>query len=196
MSNSEKTKVLTPKQERFCQEYTIDFNGSAACVRAGYSKRTANRIASRLLSKVDIQQFIQNMQLETSESLKISREKVVAEYAKLAFFDIRKVLTVDGGLKETSEWDDDSAAAIAGLESYDEIEPDSGMVLGKIRKIKISDKRAALDSICRVLGYNAPEKSEVKFDAPLSDIQVNLILQTIKLEAKTVRSLPISTGTR
>jgi hypothetical protein len=88
-------------------------------------------------------------------------------------------------LKDTTDWDDDSAAAIAGLESYDEKEPDSGMVLGTVRKIKISDKRAALDSLCKVLGFNAPEKSEIKMDnAPFNDSQVEKILHEIKRTRK------------
>lgn len=95
--------------------------------------------------------------IESARKLNITRERVLEEYAKIAFFDIRKVLTVDGRLKNASEWDDESAAAIAGLESYDEKEPESGMILGTVRKIKVTEKRAALDSICKVMGYNTPE---------------------------------------
>lgn len=95
--------------------------------------------------------------IESARKLNITRERVLEEYAKIAFFDIRKVLTIDGGLKNATEWDDESAAAIAGLESYDEREPESGMVLGTVRKIKVSEKRAALDSICKVMGYNTPD---------------------------------------
>lgn len=152
---------LTPKQIRFCEEYTIDFNGKQAAIRAGYSKKTAAEQSSRLLINVNVQTHIKSLQKKLSEKTEITKERIVAEYAKIAFFDIRKVLTVDGGMKETGEWDDASAAAIAGLESYDEKEPDSGMVLGTVRKIKVSDKRAALDSLCKVLGFNAPEKKEL-----------------------------------
>ena len=176
---------LTAKQEKFCNEYLIDLNATQAAIRAGYSSKTANRIATENLSKPVISQYIQEQRQKTAEKAEITRDKIVNEYAKLAFFDIRKILTVDGGLKDTTEWDDDSAAAIAGLESYDEKEPDSGMVLGTVRKIKISDKRAALDSLCKVLGYNAPEKSELKIDqSPFNDSQVEKILHEIKRTRK------------
>jgi phage terminase small subunit len=46
--------VLTPKQQRFVDEYLVDLNGSAAARRAGYSERTANRMASENLSKPDL----------------------------------------------------------------------------------------------------------------------------------------------
>jgi phage terminase small subunit len=176
---------LTAKQEKFCNEYLIDLNATQAAIRAGYSPKTATVIGAQNLTKLNISEYIQEQRKKTAEKAEITRDKIVNEYAKLAFFDIRKVLTVDGGLKDTTEWDDDSAAAIAGLESYDEKEPDSGMVLGTVRKIKISDKRAALDSLCKVLGYNAPEKSEIKVDnAPFNDSQVEKILHEIKRNRK------------
>jgi phage terminase small subunit len=176
---------LTAKQEKFCNEYLIDLNATQAAIRAGYSQKTAQVIGAENLTKPIISQYIQKQRQKTAEKAEITRDKIVNEYAKLAFFDIRKVLTIDGGLKDTTEWDDDSAAAIAGLESYDEKEPDSGMVLGTVRKIKISDKRAALDSLCKVLGFNAPEKSEIKMDnVPFSDSQVEKILHEIKRSRK------------
>jgi hypothetical protein len=98
--------------------------------------------------------------LESAKRLNISRDRVLEEYAKIAFSDIRAVLTVDGGLKPVSEWDDNSAASIGGIESFDEKCRDTGEVLGTVRKIKVLDKRAALDSICNVMGYNASKKVE------------------------------------
>ena len=47
-------KNLTPKQERFVQEYLIDLNATQAAVRAGYSQKTANEQGSRLLRNVNI----------------------------------------------------------------------------------------------------------------------------------------------
>lgn len=180
MANFVRMNKLTSKQEKFCIEYLKDLNATQAAIRAGYSVKTATVIGAENLTKPNIQEFIQDVREKDANSAQITRQKVINEYAKLAFFDIRKVLTVDGGLKDTTLWDDDSAAAIAGLESYDEKEPDSGMVLGTVRKIKVSDKRAALDSLCKVLGYNSPEKSEIKFDAPLNDSQVDKLLHEIK----------------
>ena len=46
--------TLTPKQQRFVDEYMIDLNGAQAAIRAGYSARTARQIAEENLSKPDI----------------------------------------------------------------------------------------------------------------------------------------------
>lgn len=42
---------MTPKQQRFVEEYLIDLNATRACIRAGYSERTADRIGPELLGK-------------------------------------------------------------------------------------------------------------------------------------------------
>lgn len=104
--------------------------------------------------------------VESAKKLNLTRERILEEYAKIAFFDIRKILTVDGGLKPVSDMEDVDVGAVAGIESYDEKDRE-GEVLGTVRKIKIWDKRAALDSICKVMGYNAPDKSELVINKPV-----------------------------
>src|SRR4030095_16301516 len=42
---------LTAKQERFIAEYLVDLNQKQAAIRAGYSERTAAKIASELMQK-------------------------------------------------------------------------------------------------------------------------------------------------
>ena len=42
---------LTPKQQRFIDEYLIDLNATQAAIRAGYSPRTARQIGQENLSK-------------------------------------------------------------------------------------------------------------------------------------------------
>jgi len=43
---------LTPKQQRFVQEYLVDLNATQAAVRAGYSRRNADKIGPELLEAV------------------------------------------------------------------------------------------------------------------------------------------------
>ena len=50
---------MTEKQKLFCEEYLISLNATQAAIKAGYSQKTANRIASENLSKLDIQEYIQ-----------------------------------------------------------------------------------------------------------------------------------------
>lgn len=51
----ETSPKLTPKQQKFIQEYLIDLNATQAAIRSGYSQKTARQLASQLLSNVNIQ---------------------------------------------------------------------------------------------------------------------------------------------
>lgn len=77
---------LTPKQKRFVEEYVIDNNATQAAIRAGYSPKTANRIASQNLSKLDIQNAIAEKQKVISEKTEydaIAWRKDMLEYKKI-----------------------------------------------------------------------------------------------------------------
>lgn len=49
------------RHEKFCHEYIKDMNATQAAIRTGYSKNTANRIGSRLLSNVDIKARVKEL---------------------------------------------------------------------------------------------------------------------------------------
>lgn len=70
---------MTDKQKRFCDEYIIDCNGTQAAIRAGYSEKTANRIAAENLTKPDIKQYIEE-RLEQIRSEKTANAREVMEY--------------------------------------------------------------------------------------------------------------------
>jgi phage terminase small subunit len=58
---------LSAKQEQFCREYLVDLNATQAAIRAGYSPKTANRIASENLSKPDIMERVALLQRQRAE---------------------------------------------------------------------------------------------------------------------------------
>lgn len=72
-------KKLTLKQQRFCEEYLISGNATAAAVKAGYSPKTAKQTASENLSKPDIQAYLEE-QIEKINSAKIAQAEEVMEY--------------------------------------------------------------------------------------------------------------------
>ena len=76
---------MTDKQARFCEEYMIDLNATQAAIRAGYSPKTANEQAARLLANVSIQNRIAQLQAEQSRRTGVSADRVVRELAKVAF---------------------------------------------------------------------------------------------------------------
>lgn len=144
-------KTLTPKQERFVAEYLIDLNATQAATRAGYSAKTANEQGARLLTNVSVRSAIEAAKAKRQEKTEITAARVVQEIARLAFFDPRKLLTCDGEPVPIQELDDDTAAAIAGLETATEKDR-SGEGSTYIRKYKIADKNSALEKLAKHLG--------------------------------------------
>ena len=68
---------MTPKQQRFCDEYLIDLNGTQAAIRAGYSAKTANEQASRMLTKANIKEYIDKRMAEKEKELIADQDEVL-----------------------------------------------------------------------------------------------------------------------
>lgn len=71
--------MLNDKQKQFCNEYLIDFNGTQAAIRAGYSKKTAKSIANENLTKPDIQQYLRELIENRNERIKITQDEVIRD---------------------------------------------------------------------------------------------------------------------
>lgn len=59
-------KALTPRQKMFCKEYIVDFNGTAAAIRAGYATTYADRQAHQLLQHQGVVKFIEHLTLSVA----------------------------------------------------------------------------------------------------------------------------------
>lgn len=141
---------LTSKQQRFVEEYLIDFNGTQAAIRAGYKENSAHDIASENLRKPEIKAYIEAKKAEMAERCAVTVERVLQEYARIGFLDPRKLYDDDGALKSVHELDDDTAAAISKLSSRTTFTQDGD---GETHtNITLVDKKGALDSMSRHLG--------------------------------------------
>ena len=74
---------LTEKQKQFCNEFIIDFNGTQAAIRAGYSPKTANEQAAQLLAKLSIQEYLKKLIENRNERTKITQDEVVANIVEV-----------------------------------------------------------------------------------------------------------------
>lgn len=74
---------MTPKQQRFVEEYLIDLNATQAAIRAGYSADTARSIGSENLSKPDIADAIAEGAAKRSEQAGIDAAYVLRQAVKL-----------------------------------------------------------------------------------------------------------------
>lgn len=63
------TPKLTRKQQRFVNEYLVDYNATQAAIRSGYSKRSAYSIGQENLRKPVISAAIQENEMPPDETL-------------------------------------------------------------------------------------------------------------------------------
>ena len=161
---------LTARQEKFCYEYVIDLNATQAALRAGYSEKTAYSSGSRLLKDVEIQNFIQTLQADLEKTAGITALKVLKEHKKIAFSDtsmIREGWMTLKAYEELPKEIKDCIQEVATRETK----------YGNEIKIKFYDKQKSLDSISKILGFDAPTKIEQKIDFDsLTDEQVNSLI--------------------
>lgn len=150
---------LTAKQQRFCDEYLIDLNATQAAIRAGYSPRTAEQAASRLLTIVKVSDEIAREMAERSKRTGINQDRVVKELAKLAFVNIADVVDLENATVRMSATDED----LACIQSV-KIKPSE---FGTEREIKLYDKKASLELLGRHLGM-FKDKLEVEADMDLN----------------------------
>ena len=57
-------KKLSGKEERFCQEYIVDYKAAEAAIRAGYKEKSARTAAWRLLKKETVAARVRELQEE------------------------------------------------------------------------------------------------------------------------------------
>jgi phage terminase small subunit len=148
--------MLTPRQARFVEEYVADLNGKQAAIRAGYSPKNAEVQASRMLRYAKVEAAFRVAVQARSNRTQITADRVVTELAKLAFSNIFDFITMqsDGSvLVDLSRVPRYQAAALHEI-MIDEHTEQSGEEARKVKRIRIKlcDKKAALDSLARHLG--------------------------------------------
>ena len=153
---------LTEKQQRFVEEYLIDLNATQAAIRAGYSVKTAEQTASRMLSFVKVQSEIEKALAERSRRTGINQDRVIQELAKIAFVNITNIVNDDCEILPDAD-----EADLAAIESVKvKTIPTKGGEVGIEREVKLSSKLKALEMLGKHLGmWN--DKLDVNMNIPI-----------------------------
>ena len=138
---------LTPKQQRFADEYRVDLNATRA-YRAAYPSvkkdETAAAAAARLLKNVKVSAYISERIQAQQQRTEITQDRVLRELANIGFAKATDYAKVEGQLvtiTPTDELSPEQVAAIAGIEQ------------GKFGiKVKLHDKIKALELLGKHLG--------------------------------------------
>src|SRR3954449_346560 len=139
---------LNDRQCRFVEQYLVDLNATQAAIRAGYSAATANQIGARLLANVKVAAAIAEAQAARSKRTEVTQDRVVLELARVAFGDLRRVMSWRPGgvrLRPSAELADEEAAIVAEVGETTTKE-------GGSLKLKTVDKLGALRLLGQHLG--------------------------------------------
>lgn len=139
-------RPLKPREQKLVEEYLVDLRGKEAAMRAGYRPSTAH-CSFKMLRRPHVAAAIAEAMAARARRTQITADRVLREYARIAFADIRSFTTKETGgersLKAVADLSDDEAAAVS------EIAP---VGKGNGVKLKLHDKKHALDAIARHLG--------------------------------------------
>lgn len=81
---------LSLKQKKFADEYIISGNATKSAIEAGYSKKTAESIGSRLLRNVKVSEYISKRTQEVFEERAMTVAEALAISASIARGEIQQ----------------------------------------------------------------------------------------------------------
>ena len=168
---------LTLKQRTFVDEYLKDLNGTQAAIRAGYSERTANEQAARLLANVSIKEVVANRTAERAKECKIDQEWVLKRLDAEANADINDLYDSEGHFKPVSEWPliwrtglvESIKMGDVTVDGKTQRRPVEIKVSGRIKRVELVGKHVAVQAFRdRAVHELPPGVAEAIIDASMS----------------------------
>ncbi len=163
---AKKDGELNESQKKFCLEYIFDFNGTRAYQTAypDAAYDSARVCASELLTKLNIKAYIDHLQADLSRTAGISRLKVLREHEKIAFSSIAHLHNSWIERKEFDNLTEEQKSCIEEISTQIKTSRNTDGTLeeNEYVKIKLYSKQKSLDSINRMLGFDAPDRIQVE----------------------------------
>lgn len=88
---------LNARQKSFCEFYVASGNATESAIKAGYSKKTADRIASENLRKLELKKYIDELMQKLESERIASAEEVLQNLIAMMRGEIQEdVVVVEG----------------------------------------------------------------------------------------------------
>jgi phage terminase small subunit len=182
-------KPLNAKQQAFVTEYQKDWNAVQAAIRVGYSQKTAEAKSYQLVGDSRIVAALEKAKEQRLKKVGVHAERVLTEIARVGFSDTRKLFREDGGLKSPNEWDEDTAAAVAGLDVTDLFEGfgEDRAQVGYLKKVRTYDKVKALDILAKHLRLYPEATAKVDLN-----VTGSISMTSLELSARLIYLLQVA----
>lgn len=155
--SKKKRKKLTEKEAQFAREYPIDFDGTKAAIRAGYSERTAHAIAYDVLRRPHVMDAIADEMQRRAERAQIDADYVLRRLIAIDQMDAADIIDDDGSVLPVKQWPKIWRQFIAGMdvsELYDG-RGEGREAIGVLKKIRWPDKLKNLELLGKHIDVQA-----------------------------------------
>lgn len=96
-----KEGILTPKQQKFCDEYIKTGNATLSAINAGYSQKTAYSIGTENLKKPELKKYIDSQLKAISDNAIATAEETLTILTKIVRGEhTEQVITAEGEVIE------------------------------------------------------------------------------------------------
>lgn len=147
---------LTPKQQRFIEEYLIDLNATQAAIRAGYAEKGADVTGCKLLGNPKVEAAVNAAKQKRSEQTAIDAAWVLKRLAEEADADLAEIYNEDGSIKPVHEWPKIWRQGLVAGIKHQELRDSEGNRTGEfIIDVKVSDRVRRLELIGKHIAVNA-----------------------------------------
>lgn len=170
------TDGLTERARQFVFEYPKDLQPIKAAVRSGYSEINAYNQSALLLRNPIVRKAIDIALNSRLEAVNVSADRIVSEYAKIAFLDPSQFYNDDGTLKDVGTLPKEVSAAISGIEEERRIERGGDGYSGvevRTKKLKIADKLGALNALAKMAAFSGTFGKQAEGGGNTTNIQFN-----------------------
>jgi phage terminase small subunit len=161
---------LQPKHKSFADSYLETGNASESARRAGYSAPSAGVTGSKLLRRLDVQQYLADKAAKLQSATDVTQDKVIEELSALAFANIADFITVDADGHPTVDFSTATPEQLRAITSvatksralYDK----EGRVVGKEKQSRftMADKYKGLELLGKHIGMFKEPETRVVID--------------------------------
>ena len=147
-------KPLNVRQVLFVSEYLKDFNGAAAYARAYGSRNPAACAAhaARLVADGRVKALVAEGTAAKLARNAPTADRVLEEYRRIAFADIRTFFDAKGNLKPMKDLTDEEGSMLAELEVIIKNAKAGDNHTDEVHKFKLWDKVRALEALAKHFG--------------------------------------------
>jgi len=131
-------RKLTPKQQRFADEYIKSGNAADAARKAGYSKRSARSVGQQNLTKLDIKKYIDERMAEIASKRIMDATEAIELLTSIARGETKETVYIDtaDGVYEKHKEADLKTRISATKEILKRYPDNDKLVEQQIRKLK------------------------------------------------------------